>query len=286
MPKDHKAPGIIAAEIHMTRTLGNSSFLIVEGVTDWKFWSPRKDPGCVVIDGEGKNNVIGCIEQLDASKFRGALGVVDSDYDELKGKKSSSENLVPTDAHDLESLLCRSSALDVVLAEFGNPEKIDQFQASAKRDVRSALLDRALVFGRVRWAAIRFSLNIESKRIVIPRFVSEARWAVDEESLIEVIADLPSGAQTLRRQIAKLTSADPWHIVQGHDLIAILRIGLRKVLGDISSSVGNDQISRALRTAMSSEELKLTGFGTEISGWETRNIPYAIFVSNRQEFGT
>ena len=61
-------------------------------------------------------------------------------------------NVVATDAHDLESLIFRSSSLRSVLAEFGNAEKINRFEDNEGQDVRTALLERALVFGRLRWA--------------------------------------------------------------------------------------------------------------------------------------
>ena len=62
-------------------------------------------------------------------------------------------------------------------------------------------------------------------------------------------------------------------------MVEILRIGLKKVLGDIPASIGPKDISRSLRLAMSLEELKKTRFGQDIGDWEIRNAPYAVFQS-------
>ena len=150
MPIGHKTPDILVNEIKMHRTSHNGSFLIVEGNDDVRFWTPRHHADCELVDGEGKQNVIGGIQRLDSTNFAGVLGIVDSDYDTLNGTSIESENLLATDAHDLECLLCRSSALDKVLAEYGSRPKIERFENEAGADVRTGLLERALIFGRLR----------------------------------------------------------------------------------------------------------------------------------------
>ena len=150
MPIGHKTPDILVNEIKMHRTSHNGLFLIVEGNDDVRFWTPRHHADCELVDGEGKQNVIGGIQRLDSTSFAGVLGIVDSDYDTLNGTSIESENLLATDAHDLECLLCRLSALDKVLAEYGSRPKIERFENEAGADVRTGLLERALIFGRLR----------------------------------------------------------------------------------------------------------------------------------------
>ena len=150
MPIGHKTPDTLVAEIRMHRMSHDGSFLIVEGKDDERFWTSRRHASCELVDGEGKQNVIGGIQRLDAASFAGVLGIVDSDYDPLNGVDVESESLLATDAHDLECLLCRSSALDKVLAEYGSRPKIERFENEAGADVRTGLLERALIFGRLR----------------------------------------------------------------------------------------------------------------------------------------
>ena len=102
----------------MRRMLHRSAFLVLEGVDDVRFWKTRHHLDCVLIDAEGKPNVVHGIARLNAGRMEGVLGIVDDDYDSMLGVSYDVRcNMAATDAHDLESLLCRSSALDSILAE-------------------------------------------------------------------------------------------------------------------------------------------------------------------------
>ena len=117
--KGYKTPGTIVAEIKMRRMLRRSAFLVLEGVDDVRFWKTRHHLDCVLIDAEGKPNVVYGIDRLNAGRMEGVLGIVDDDYDSMLGVSYDVRcNMAATDAHDLESLLCRSSALDSILAEY------------------------------------------------------------------------------------------------------------------------------------------------------------------------
>lgn len=277
MPKGYKNPSTLAAEIKMTRANHCGTFLVVEGANDVRFWAPRRHVDCDLVDGEGKKNVVGVVNRLDAVEFDGVLGVVDSDYDSLNGVMLGSDNLVATDAHDLECLLCRSSALDTVLAEFGSSEKIQRFERREGVDVRTSLLNRAEIFGRLRWAVQCLELSIDSGLIRVPRFVHDRSWTVDRNALIRTVQGEISDGSTLSAQIDSLSRPDPWYVVQGPDLIELLRIGLKHVLGDLPNTTGYKEIARVLRAAISTEELKTTKFGVDIRRWEVRNSPYAVF---------
>lgn len=266
----------VVAEVKMRRTQHVGSFLVLEGRGDMRFWKSRSHDDCRLIDANGKPNVVGGLRRLDEIGFAGVLGVVDSNYDYLAGVPLESNNLLATDAHDLECLLCRSSALDAVLAEYGSDEKIGGFGESA--GVRDALLERGLVFGRLRWAAQRFETNL---RLPATRaFVDEKSWSVDEEGLIERAAGM-NGVEVnvLRRQIADLPPADRWHIVHGHDLLEILRVGLQNVLGNLPASIGVKQIAIGLRLAMPIADLQSTQLWQDMRRWERLNEPYMVLAA-------
>lgn len=277
MLKGYKDPGTLAAEIKMTRANHSGAFLVVEGANDVRFWAPRRHVDCELVDGEGKPNVVGVVQRLDTVKFDGVLGVVDSDYDSLNGVILGSDNLIATDAHDLECLLCRSSALATVLAKFGSSEKIQRFEQQEGVDVRTSLLNRAQIFGRLRWAVQCLGLSIDSQLISVPRFVDDSSWTVDSDKLIRAVQGEISDGSVLSAQIDSLALPDPWHVARGPDLIELLRIGLKHVLGDLPKTTGYKEISRLLRAAISTEKLKITNFGADIRMWEVRNSPYKVF---------
>ena len=188
MPGGHKDPGSIAAEIKMMRMVHDGAFLVVEGLNDLRFWRPRRHDTCELVDGEGKSNVVGAVHRLDAENIPGVLGIVDDDFDSLMGISLTSRNLVATDAHDLECLLCRSPALNKVLAEFGIAQKIQEFEEAAGIDVRGGLLERTMVFGRLRWAARCHDLDIDSGAIRVPRFIDIDTWTVDDDELTRAVS--------------------------------------------------------------------------------------------------
>ena len=273
------APSGLVAEIKMRRTLHGGSFLVVEGKDDERFWKPRCHGSCRLIDGMGKLNVIHGLQRLDEINFLGALGVVDSNHDYLDDMPLPSANLVRTDAHDLECLLCRSPALEGVLAEYGDTDKIARFEQQHGMDVRTALLNRGLVFGRLRWVARRLEPNLGLGDINPPRFIDESEWIVDEEEMVRVVAssNVQIDAQALQREIAQLPpNKDPWHVVHGHDLIEILRIGLRGVLGSLQTSTGVVAIARLLRQAMELQDLQSTGLWEDMRRWEQSNKPFLV----------
>jgi len=222
------------------------------------------------VDGEGKRNVVDGIGLVSQQDGQGVLGVVDDDYDSLLGVEGHGENVVVTDAHDMECLLCRSRALDRVLAEFGSPMKIRRFEQKAGVDVRVGLLERAAIFGRVRLAAALYGLNIQHGAIRVPRFVDEATWTVDSEGLTRAVLkeDSADDESVVARSVEGLPKADVWRVVRGKDLLELLRIGLMRVLGDIKPTVGTEQIARLLRVAMSQEELQSTQLWADMRIWE------------------
>ena len=266
----YKDPGSIAAEIRMSRAVHDGAFLVVEGVSDMRFWGARKYDTCELVNGEGKVNVVGAMHRLHAENIRGVLGVVDDDYDSLLGVDAGTKNVVTTEVHDLECLLCRSSALEAVLAEFGKESKIRRFEERTGGDVRTGLLERAMVFGRLRWAVARHKLRIKSGALRIPHVVDIDTWMVDSEKLMRSVVNGEALCQhrVLIQRIAALPVADPWRIVRGHDMVQILRIGLRRILGSIRNSTGTEDITRVLRAALSLEEFELTKLCMDMRCWE------------------
>lgn len=278
MPLGYKTPGSLVAEIKMTRTVKSGSFLVVEGRDDKRFWLPRCRDECVIVDGEGKNNVIGCIRRLNDEDIHGALGITDDDYDSLVGVSVASWNLVVTETHDLECLLIRSPALETVLAEFGLPDRIAEYEKSSGTDVRTALVERALIFGRLRWAALKFELDVNHDAISVARFVSAEPWVVDQDGLLGAVARGSSVSEdSLRGYMGSLPNADPWLVAQGHDMVSILRTGLQQTLGNIRSGrTGTEEIAQVLRSAFSDQLFRSTSLAKSICAWETVNPAYPI----------
>lgn len=270
----HRTPGQIEAEILMKRSVHPGSFLLVEGPDDSRFFRPRIDSSCEIVICGGKLNVLGALARLDQRSLPGMVAVVDGDLDALTGRMITRQNCFVLDAHDLECMLLRSPALDSVLAEYGEPSRIQAFEIRGL-SVRDALLHRGLPFGRLRWAADcrGWSLKVDSLRA---RFVDGRGWTVNQTGLIEAVSqDGSISAEILQDTLAELPSADPWSICHGHDLLDILVVGLKGVLGS-TKSVDHHQIARVLRQAMDSVDFASTAIHQQLRDWEQENQPYVV----------
>jgi len=203
--------GIIENEIIMHRQVHPGSFLILEGPDDQKFWRPWVAPRrCELVVGDGKPNVEGAITRLDTRNFSGALGLVDADFDRLQDQTLPSPNLLATDAHDLKCVLLRSAALERVLAEYGNPAKIRCFEATRGSRVWDALLARGLIFGRLRWFALRQDWSLPFTKLTPEGFTNRDTWEVDRDGLyaVAVAAGVLQSTDTVQAAIAALPDAD------------------------------------------------------------------------------
>ena len=76
--------------------------------------------------------------------------------------------------------------------------------------------------------------------------------------------------------MSALPAVDPWHVARGHDVLEILRIGLRGVLGELKASVGVGQLASVLRQGMSASELQSTQVWRDIREWEASNHPFLV----------
>jgi len=272
---------IIENEVIMHRQTHRGSFLLLEGEDDHRFWDRRVSQGCELVIGDGKQNVEGAVRRLDTRRFSGALGIVDADFDRLQDRALPSPNLLATDAHDLECVLLRSPALDGVLAEYGDRAKIRRFEATQGGTVRDALLARDLIFGRLRWLALRRGWNLPFDELGPERFTGRKTWEGDRDGLYAAVvtAGVPGSIADVHAAVSDLPDADPWSTCWGHDLIGLLRIGLQQVLGDLKSSKGVADIAALLRRSFDRSDLYQGAFGHSIRGWESANPPYRILPS-------
>jgi len=273
-----RTAGDIEAEILMNRQAHKGSFLLVEGPDDSKFWRGRKNQDCEIVLAEGKQNLLGAIQKLDSRQFPGALGIIDDDYDSLEDRRYPSCNLLVTEVRDLECMLLRSPALERVLAELGNPVKIQSFEEQAGLSIRAKLLENGLIFGRLRWLDKRQTWGLNFDKLAPSRFIDRKLWCVDKIGLFESAASAAGlkDADELKRLLHTLPHVDPWLICQGHGLIEILRLGLQEALGDQKSSYGKSNISSNLRLAFHAAELTLTQLYRDICDWERNNTPFRI----------
>lgn len=269
MLSGYKSPGVLAAEVKMTRMGNSDAIVVLEGQSDCRFWFTRFVRECALIDGEGKNNVLGCLNKLDDVGIGDVLGIVDDDLDSLFDVKLTSPNIVVTDYRDLECMLLCSDALENVLNEFGDWDRIRKFEQCSGCTVIKAVEERAIHFGKIRFAARMFNLSVNADGLRVRRSLNESTWTLDMDRLVKGTGG--ARHQILERCLAKLPVAEPWNIIRGHDAVDVLCVGLRRVLGRLGASTGREQICKVLRSGFSEASLRRSRVYSNICHWESVN---------------
>ncbi len=275
------------------------SFLLLEGSDDSKFWICYiSSENCKIIICNGKKHVVAAIEKISKEKITGVLGIVDDDFDSLEGKSLDLPNLIATETHDLECLLLRSQAFDKVLSRYANDREIEKLEKTEGQKIREALLDRGMVFGRLRWLSLRNKWGLYRDRPEKPQkkfepikreyIVDKEKWIIDETKLLEtVIQELAKlghslTAEELSNLIVSLPQdADPWKVCNGHELVYLLETALIGKLATSEPTKGGirrgDDIPNMLIYCIDSTEFLATELATKVKIWECDNQPYQIF---------
>jgi hypothetical protein len=270
------------AELVLLRTArADRALVILEGDDDRRFWLSFVDKDrCLLIPAHGKRNVEGCIRFADADALRGVLGIVDADLDPVEGVSISSHNLIRTHDYDLESLLLQSNALDRVLHEHSDPVRVAAFEAQAGHDLRTALLDRALPFARLRWLSRRGAIHLGMERFGPARYIRTDDWWVFRIDALHdhVAAHCSLEVSALHVHLATLPEVRPWAICQGHDLLLVLRLALTGPLKPSrpQKSIPEDQLAGLLRQGFQRHEFEASTLYRDIRDWEARNTPYRV----------
>lgn len=271
--------GDVVAELVMSRTNFAGTLLLVEGDTDSKFWSPRTDGNRrqIVIAGS-KTTVIGAVIRANAQPLTGVLGIVDDDYDSLCGTAVAVQNVLRLDARDLEVLLIRSPALERVMQEDGDAASISALEAAEGKPLRQAILDRAILFGKLRWLSKQRGWNFDFDEHLRPfRVGAVATWHIDEAQALAVVAGAVGlSVAQLTTELNNLPVADAYFVLHGRDTIAVIAMGLRGVLAGQQHPV--ERIALMLRLAFDGAMANATQIFQSIRAWELANVPYRVLL--------
>lgn len=277
-PMITRTVGDVVAELLMSRSAFQGSLLILEGDSDSKFFSRRiAKQSCQIVIAGGKITVIGAIIRIYQIGQAGILGVIDDDYDSQRGIPVPSPHIVRTDSRDIETMLIRSCALEVVLNEFGDQAKITAFELAESATVREALVLRSLIFGKLRLLNEQNQWNFEFGSLSPWRFADVESWKIDEVAVIEFVsAALGKTKEALSGALAALDVADPFVVLHGRDTANILAIGLRSRLGSQQHPV--DRVCQFLRLAFDDATAAGTMLFQNIRAWENANRPYRVLA--------
>ena len=265
----------VSNSVSMLRSAFKGTFLVVEGVTDSRFYGKFADrDGVRTVIAYSKDNVRRVVTEIRSRGDRAIMGIVDPDLDRLEGRKCLPP-LFMTDNRDLESMILKSKALDDVLAEYAEPDLLKKFE-SENGSVRDAVLRAAYPIGLLMFISKRDSLGLCFKDLEYRTFIDGRTLRIDVRKMMDAVFAASAPVNVSRKALAESIQAeeelldDPWDAVRGHDAVAILCIGMG-IFGSYNSrGLGEGQLGGALRLAFSADDFKETVLYRETGAWSAK----------------
>jgi len=282
----HLTPNDIANTIRMAHSLHKGAFLIVEGTTDARAYERFVDKiECVIIPACNKENAIGALSILEKNMFSGIVTIIDSDFTKLDKKKLNiSENLLLTDTHDLETMILKSLALEKVLSEFSSDSKVKKYGI---KSVRETLLDASMPLGLLRWLSspLLDNLRLKFKGLRFNNFFDYKTLRLDIDLMIKEVKrnsnnrNLNENMIKQKLKIMLQRKYDPWQVCCGHDMINILFIVIKKILGNTrAKKIDLLAFDAIVRLSYDNNNFILTELYASIKKWEQKNSTYKVLA--------
>jgi hypothetical protein len=288
MSMQERASINIANSIRMKRSqYPTRAYLLVEGQDDKAFFGRYTDTkNCNITVAHGRPRVVEVILELDRTSFHGALGIVDADFEVLERREPPSPNILVTDHHDVECMMLDSPALGHLLRELGEEGLISSFQSERQGEVVAHLLAVGKVIGYLRWVSARRQWSLKFEGLSFKAFVREKDFSFEPRGLLEEVRRHQGGRAGAVPSIEELDASidllkdpahDAWHVCCGHDLVELLSIGLRRVLGrNTDADVRAERLEQQLRLAYEESYFLRTKLFASIQAWEQRNPPFKV----------
>ena len=253
--------------------------VFVEGPDDvqmWNRWLKHRP-----VDRGGCREVRAAMEELRRRNMHGCLGIVDADFDRVRGRLEADADIIISGAHDHECDLVLSSAFDRLLQTLPQAEPT-LAALSQPYSLRDALRDRALPFGLLRWIFLdvgkpfpdRLTPNNEE-------FVVRQSWTLHRDALLAVASALlcwsrdELDSQLAARQ-AVVSEDKLWDVCHGHDVVALLRLAFGAVTGANEVCRSDKSVRHSLQLALDSADLPSFPMWQQLVAWESRNLPFVV----------
>jgi hypothetical protein len=148
-------------------------------------------------------------------------------------------------------------------------------------------LECALPLGCLRWLSLREDWGLKFEGLDFEKFIEKETLAIDIMKMIRYVRsytasksqaprlNLADGAVLAKIQQVLKEEHDPWHICCGHDVVTLLTLGLRKVLGT-SKNAELEHIATGLWLAYEHTSFAKTQLYAALRAWEQRNVPFTI----------
>lgn len=271
----------------MLNSKAYNSFMIVEGDVDYNVFKKFiiKEKSKIEI-AFGYTNVIEVIQELNLRKCNIAVGIIDSDFRKLNSNMIENENILHTDSHDIETMIINSNSFEIVLDNYVQYEKVNRLYNNLA-GFRIKLFDIAKHLGYLKWLNEIKSLGLifkpsklDGKTIDFSKFIDvNSLNFLGYDKLVESVFNFCNGKVLIPIKkddlVKTLTEfaheCDLNHICNGHDIVHIISLSLRKNVSNMNSKAVNDeQISKELVLAYEARFFMDTFLYRSIKEWEKK----------------
>jgi hypothetical protein len=259
-------PSEIVTEIVMSKDV--KPWLAVEGDSDERLLRARgfSVPLNIVIGygWEGVRDILNeCAKAKPGAKL---LGLIDRDYRDHLNCQISCVNLIITDFRDIENMMFNSSALARVFSEYASTSKspltaLGVLDVDAIRDI---IYKCTVKLGRFRIYCQTREVNFSFKSIEYKKFVCDRTLKIDVNKFIAHLNGKNCGKMNLIKDDWDLAQAKSWSnhldqpqfIANGHDIMAILCLALRKMWGSNGGDITPEIVESVFRIGYADADLE------------------------------
>lgn len=268
------SPTEVVTEIMMSRE--GRPWLAVEGFSDEILFRSRKFTNLVkIVVGYGWEGVRDII--LEHSKVKSdavVVGLMDRDYRDHHGCQLTIEKIVFTDMRDVENMMFNSSALGRVISEYASIHKIPS-NTNGSVDLprmREKIYSVAVQLGKLRIYCESKNYEISFKDIDHKKFICDRMLSIDTTNLLRHVNGKNVGKRSLVQADWETAQGLSWpgnlgqaeFLANGHDVMAIMSVALRRMWGTQGGGVDADFIEGIFRIGYSDADLECTHMWCEL----------------------
>jgi hypothetical protein len=277
----------IAAEIRFIRQKHKGAILIVEGEKDYRVLARfLSEPDCEIEIAGGKKKAIEALEILEDDTVPGILAVVDADFDRVSGTSHKVDNLILTDAHDLDLTIFLSPALQVYLNEHAEASQFHKVCGGDASKAAKLVMEACKPISLARLLNFKHDLYLSFQNMSFGFIDENIQNFQDDDFLAEVYANSHKAKIAQHQVKTQLQKAlanqhDLHQVTNGHDAAALLGKALRSLLGKkrIPQSWGSE-VESNLRLAFDLGAFRQTEIYRLLLKWQSDNAPFRLFTSN------
>lgn len=260
----NQLPEEIITEISMSERKG---WLILEGDSDKKIFSGKKFfNDAVYIVANGWENVQLIVSGCDSFEKQTVVGLIDRDYRDFNGKNPKHPKIVITDYRDIENILFESNALCSVYTEYGSTEKLPK-KGKDSIDfncVKKEINNVAVKIGKYRAYCYCHDINISFDDLDYDKFVDKD-LSFNNQKFIKHLMGKKNNCALMSSIKWTDTQSDEWipkgycspvFICNGHDLMAVVAISLKKKYGNQKGSIDHEEVESLFRLAIDKNDLQ------------------------------